>query len=294
MRLDSDGDSSSNSPSNQHHPQYLSSTLSSSEQSLSSLPRFKTAYSDIEDKRRSRRRILTFDIEKIDSFISLTIADCVCIVSDERKYTNTILMRLCVRSLMSKRQGGFESTNVIFVDAGGTCSDVYQCVNFARQYGLNIKKVLQNIMVTRAFTIYQLADLLIYELPRVIQQQFDGNAGVVVIADLLNLFTKDPSIDRDEAISLIKEIIYSIKKNENTLVVVSFQQQQQHQNKSYAYDKILLPRFDKRIEITNNNRNGNINILDVKIYNNNYNHSKDCNRSLLLKERDLLIIPPSS
>jgi hypothetical protein len=149
-------------------------------------------------------------------------------------------------------------------------------------------------MVTRAFTIYQLADLLIYELPRVIQQQFDGDAGVVVIADLLNLFTKDPSIDRDEAISLIKEIICSLKKTENTLVVVSFQQQQHHQNKSYAYDKILLPRFDKRIEITNNSRNGYINILDVKIYNNNYNHSKDCNRSLLLKERDLLIIPPSS
>jgi hypothetical protein len=49
---------------------------------------------------------------------------------------------------------------VIFIDAGGgKSSDIYQCVNLARQYyGLDIKKVLQSIVVTRAFTIYQLAD----------------------------------------------------------------------------------------------------------------------------------------
>jgi hypothetical protein len=49
---------------------------------------------------------------------------------------------------------------VIFIDAGGgKSSDIYQCVNLARQYyGMDIKKVLQSTVVTRAFTIYQLAD----------------------------------------------------------------------------------------------------------------------------------------
>jgi hypothetical protein len=218
---------SSNSCSSQHHQQYLSSpSLSSSEQLSSSSPlpppKFKTAYADIEDK---RRRILTFDIEKIDSCcINLTTEDFVCIVGSggERKYANTLLMRLCIRALMSKRHGGFESTNVIFVDAGGgSCSDVYQCVNFARQYGLDIKKVLQSIMVTREFTIYQLADLIIHQLPRIIQQL--NNAKVTMIADLLNLFTCDPNIDCNEAISLVKQIINSIRKTlDNILVVVSF------------------------------------------------------------------------
>jgi hypothetical protein len=199
-------------------------------------------------------------------------------------------MRLCVRALMSKRQGGFESTNVIFIDAGNN-SDVYQCVNFARQYGLDIKKVLQSILVTRAFTIYQLADLLINGLPRVIQR-FDVK--VIMIADLLNLFTNDPNIDRNEAISLIKEIIDSIRKTlDNILVMVSFQQQHndRHHHKPYAYHKILLPRFDKCIEITNNN--SKINLLDVKIYNNNYS-KKNCNRSLLLEETDLQIVSAST
>jgi hypothetical protein len=134
-------------------------------------------------------------------------------------------MRLCVHALIPKRQGGFESTNVIFIDAGGgNNSDVYQCVNFARQYGLNIKKVLQSIMITRAFTIYQLADLIIYQLPRIVQQ-FNTKVIVVVISDLLNMFTQqhDPNIDYKEAIFLIRGIINSIKNTlENILVVVFF------------------------------------------------------------------------
>jgi hypothetical protein len=268
--------------------------LSSSSERLSR-PKFQTAYSDIEDRRK--RRILTFDIEKIDSSISLSTVDCLCIVG-ERKYTNSILMRLCVRALISKRQDGFESTNVFFLDAGNNLDVFYKCVNFTRQYGLNIKKVLQSIMMTRAFTIYQLADLLIYELPRIIEQfNNNGNVAVVMIADLLNLFTNDPNIDLEEAIFLIKEIIISIRKTlDNTLVVVSFQQynNNDHTHKSYAeYDKILLPRFDKRIEITRNNNdsNSNINLLDVKIYNNNKQSKKNCSRSFLLEKRDLQIIP---
>jgi hypothetical protein len=266
------------------------------------LPKLQTAYSNIEN----RRRILSFDIEKIDSSINLSAVDHLCIVGsssgNERKYTNAFLMRLCVRALISKRQrsgGAFEESTkvIIFIDAGGKSSDVYQCVNFARQYyGLDIKKILRSIIVTRAFTIYQLADLIIYQLPKIIQQFNNGKVIVVVIADLLDLFTQDPnSIDREEAISLLKEIVDSIKKTlDNTLVVVSFnqpsqQQQQHHNNKSNAYHKILLPRFDKRIVIIKNNSSSKINTLDVKVYSNNHG-KKDCNTSLVLEERDLLQI----
>ena len=41
--------------------------------------------------------------------------------------------------------------------------------------------------------------------------------------------------------------------------------------------------FDKHVEITNNDNK--INLLDVKVYDNN--HRKYCGRSLLLKEREL-------
>ena len=151
--------------------QYISSSSSYEQLSSSVLPKFQTAY---------------VDIEKIDScHINLTIKDCVCIVG-KREYTNAILMRLGVRALMSKRQGGFESTNVIFIDAGNN-SDVYQCVNFARQYGLDIKKVLQSILVTRAFTIYQLAELIIYRLPRIIQQFEEAKVEMVEVVEIFSV-----------------------------------------------------------------------------------------------------------
>jgi hypothetical protein len=40
---------------------------------------------------------------------------------------------------------------------------------------------------------------------------------VIIIADLLNLFTLDPNIDLDKVVSLIKEIINSIRKTREYL-----------------------------------------------------------------------------
>jgi hypothetical protein len=52
--------------------------------------------------------------------------------------------------------------HIIFIDAGNDL-DIYQYVNLARQYGLDIKKFLQSIVVSRMFTIYQLANTIIYD-----------------------------------------------------------------------------------------------------------------------------------
>jgi hypothetical protein len=73
-----------------------------------------------------------------------------------------------------KRKGVGESSRctekqIIFIDAGNDL-DIYQYVSFVRQYGLDIKKFLQSIVVSRMFTIYQLANTIIYELPKLIIQ----------------------------------------------------------------------------------------------------------------------------
>jgi hypothetical protein len=219
----------------QQQQQHLSSSLllrRTSEEIL--FPKFQTAYYDIED----RRRILTLDIEKIDSSITLTTADCVCIIGEAR-CANAILMRLCVRALIIKRQRKLlEFAKVIFIDAGGknnSSDSFYRCVNFARQYGLDIKKVLQSIVISRAFTIYQLADLIIYELPRVIQQL---EAKVILISDLLNMFVCDPQIKIEEGERMIKEIIDSLRKisttTNNTLIVVSLYRHHHHHYSSFS------------------------------------------------------------
>ena len=267
-------------------------------------PKFQTAYYDIED----RRRRITLDIEKIDSSITLTTEDCVCIIGEAR-CANAILMRLCVRALILKRQRKLlEFAKVIFIDAGGknnSSDSFYRCVNFARQYGLDIKKVLQSIVISRAFTIYQLTDLIIYELPRVIQQL---EAKVILISDLLNMFVCDPQIKIEEGERMIKEIINSLRKisstaTNNTLIVVSLYRHHHHHyssfSSSYLYEKILLPRFDKCIEITNNKKEKVNNVLDIKIRNHKNHHSdgiskNSSSRRFSLSERNLMqLIPPT-
>jgi hypothetical protein len=220
-------------------------------------------------------------------------------------------MRLCVRALILKRQRELlEFAKVIFIDAGGknnSSDSFYRCVNFARQYGLDIKKVLQSIVISRAFTIYQLADLIIYELPRVIQQL---EAKVILILDLLNMFVCDPQIKIEEGERMIKEIIDSLRKisttTNNTLIVVSLYRHHHHYHhhhyssfsSSYLYEKIFLPRFDKCIEITNNKKKKVNNVLDIKIRNHKNHHSdgisKNSSRKFSLSERDLMqLIPPT-
>jgi Rad51 len=243
-----------------------------------SLPKIQTVYEGFSSR-------LTFDIEKIDSFVDLTTGDTACIIAANKKHANTLLTRLCVCALMSNRQGGFNSSKVIFVDAGNT-SDVYQCVNFARQYGLNIKKVLQSIVVSRSFTIYQLSNTIINELPNVIEQ-FSG-AKVIIISELLSMFVNDPQVQIKEAESLIRQIINAVRKlctYNNILCVISFCS---NNDITKMYARLILQRIDKSIEITRRdntdkkNRNDNELSIEIRIRKDKNNHSKQHQYSILL------------
>ena len=108
---------------------------------------------------------------------------------------------------------------------------------------------------------------------------------------------------------MIKEIINSLRKisstTDNTLIVVSLYRHHHHHyhhyssfsSSSYLYEKILLPRFDKCIEITNSKKGKVNNLLDIRIRNHKNHHndgiSKNSCRRFSLSERDLmqLILP---
>jgi hypothetical protein len=169
----------------------------------------------------------------------------------------------------------FYTSNVILVDAGNSC-DFYQYVNFARQYYRHdvIDRVLNNAIITRPFTVYQLADILINQLPNVIQRY---DAKMVVVSDLLNMFVRDPQIEANEARYLINEFVNSITKSralEDVLVVVSLSYEhggvchhRRNDKPFIPYNKTVLPRFDKHIEIMNSKNKEN-EMIDIKIWNN--------------------------
>ncbi len=178
---------------------------------------------------------ITLGMEDIDSFLALRLGDRLCIIGSN---ANLFAARLCIHALMPIRQGGIGAQSIIFVDAGN-CSDIYQCVNFARQLGLEVQKVLRSIVVSRAFTIYQLAGVIAHELPQVVRR---FNSKLVVISDLLKMFTQDPQISKSEATYLISEIMASLSNITDVLVVLSIQDES-------PYNAKILEAFGKRIEI---------------------------------------------
>jgi hypothetical protein len=197
----------------------------------------------------------------------------------------------------------FHTSNVILIDAGNDI-DFYQYVDFARQYYRRdvISRVLNNTIVTRCFTIYQLADIVINRLPNVIQQY---DAKMVVVYNLLDMFVRDPNIEVNEARYLINEVVNSITKPkslEDVLVVVSLPYEHgrayhHHSDKLFLqYNKIIFPRFDKCIEIMNSKDNKNNKMIDIKIRNSNSKRIKNTTndfhngKSVSINKTDLLTV----
>ena len=184
------------------------------------------------------------------------------------------------------------------MDAGNSL-DFYQFVEFIRQYGLDIKETLQRIVVSRAFTVHQLTNLIISELPNIIRPL---ETCLIIVPDLLHMFTHDPNIDPKEATYLIKEIISVIRKiatpSSQTRCVVSWNYHYQ----SSSYNKILLPTFDKYIQVTSFGGKSSSS-LSIKINHkmgdeccnsSSNNNSCDNNRHCSLPVRDIYFVPQGS
>ncbi len=217
-------------------------------------------------KKASNLPKLTLDIPKLDEILHfLTSNNKVCISGI---HTQKLIERLCVRAQLPHRYGGLDS-KVLLVD-GANSSDLYQCVDFAQQYGLDANKILNGIVSSRAFTVYQLANTIMYEVPFAIKQY---NVKVIVITNLLNYFTNDLHLDTNEMKIILKEIIKTLDKIQNCLVIVSLGFPTQ-------YDYLFSKLFSRTIHIQNS-----YNALSVHINDNGKNNS------LLLKADELQTIP---
>jgi len=78
--------------------------------------------------------------------------------------------------------------------------------------------VLRNVLVSRQFTIYQLTNTIIYDLPKRIQIH---KSKVIVVSGLLDQFYQDPYINIAEAERLVSQIVTSLHKIKNVLIVLT-------------------------------------------------------------------------
>ena len=162
------------------------------------------------------RNRLTFGIDKLDTILDLHLDDMIGIFG-ETKYSNALVTGIVVRSLLPRNHGGINVENVIVIDADNSSSP-YLYVNIAREYGMHHRNVLHNVLVSRQFTIYQLTNIIIFDLPKRIQLH---KPKVIIIAWLLDQFFQDPYLRNTGVENLVSQIVTALHKIKDAFIILT-------------------------------------------------------------------------
>src|SRR6476659_4415610 len=80
------------------------------------------------------------------------------------------------------------------------------------------RSVLHKVLVSRQFTIYQLTNTILYDLPKRIQLH---KPKLIVISGMLDQFYQDPYINISEAESLISQIVSALHKVKDIFIILT-------------------------------------------------------------------------
>ena len=181
---------------------------------INTIPKFTTTHELLEDK---------FSIEisknKKKKIIELTLGDKVCFV---KPYTDLVCDTI-VRGHLPKRHNGLESSTV-YVLVTDNKYDFYNIVEIANTKYQILDRVLENTIVRRFFTIYQLADFLINDLQKDIQKYISKM--VIITGDF---YLRDTQISQEDIDWLYLQMVKSIKKVTDSIIIM--------------FSPIILPNF---------------------------------------------------
>jgi hypothetical protein len=108
---------------------------------------------------------------------------------------------LCIRAQLPTQLGGLGS-NVVFIDGANTFR-LYQITRLARLHEIDPKQALDRIYISRAFTAYQMASLILQKLEKAVKS---FNAKLVIISDIAAMFL-DKDVPDGEARRIYSHVI---------------------------------------------------------------------------------------
>jgi predicted class III extradiol MEMO1 family dioxygenase len=172
------------------------------------IPKFTTAHDLLIDKFSIE---ISINNNKKNRIIELTLGDKVCFV----KPSSNLVYDTIVKGHLSKRHGGLESPTV-FVLVGDNKFDFYNIVEIAnRKYKMNLDTVLNNTIVTRVFTIYQLAEFLITNLEKNIKKY---KSKLFIITG--DFYLRDPQISKQEKDWLYSQMIKATNNITDSIIIM--------------------------------------------------------------------------
>jgi hypothetical protein len=239
------------------------------------LPSLRTAY-DYLDK-------ISLKIGRIN--LDLLLGDSLNILGSSSVLTNTLLTKTCITSLLPKRYGGFGNSSMVFILDASNSTDIYQFIEFIRRFGMDIKGTLNKIMISRVFTIYQLTNFIVNEIPYLIEKY---SMNLIAIPGLLEMFCQNAELDIKEIQCVFKAIekaFRKISRKRNILLVTSVTLNNQISIIGLA-QRMFLNIFNKNIGINKNKTN---NRLTVRVYEKQqYIHYVNIRKQCALSMKELL------
>jgi hypothetical protein len=175
--------------------------------SINQLPKFTTANKLlVKDK-----FCIEYNTKKKNQMIELTLGDKICIV---KPHTDLVCDTI-VRGILPKRHSGLESPTV-FVLIADNKFDFYNIVEIANTKYQILDRVLENVIVKRIFTIYQLAESLIIDLEKDIKKY---KSKLVIITGNFFLYS-DAQTAKEDKDWLYPQMIKAITKIKDSIVLV--------------------------------------------------------------------------
>jgi hypothetical protein len=126
---------------------------------------------------------------------------------------------LCIRAQLPPQLGGLGS-NVVFIDGANTFR-LYQITRLARLHQLDPKQALDRIYISRAFTAYQMAALILQKLEDAVKA---CNAKLVIISDIAAMFL-DKDVQKEEAKSIYSQVstrLSNFTREQQAIIVATY------------------------------------------------------------------------
>jgi hypothetical protein len=167
---------------------------------------------------KEANRMLSFGIPRIDdAFPGFQKGDFAVLFG--RRLCRTLVFLLSVRSQLPFKKGGLNS-RVVYIDGRNTF-DPYAISAIAQQYGLEPKCVLEKILISRAFTAYQLTALVFEKLEEVLKRY---RPKLVIVSDITGLFLdRDvPRIEGRDIFLKMTQFLSDLASRRRAVVVASY------------------------------------------------------------------------
>ncbi len=161
-------------------------------------------------------RAFSFNFAPLDALVGHYI-DPSWSVAFTGRCANLVGEFLCFRGQLPREAGCPDST-VVLIDSGNS-SDLYLFSSYAKLYGIPPKKALRRVVTSRAFTPYQLANLVANELPRVVDEYA---AKMVVLSDVFGVLGAESEVDDEESRRLAEAVRRGIERVRMEKKVLTF------------------------------------------------------------------------